>query len=277
MSASDPNQPIRPWAERAGCCPERKPHLRVHDLSVSYHGTPAIRNVTMDLSRGCITAIIGPSGCGKSTFLNCLNRMTDLVPGCRVKGSVRLDGTDIGADGTNLIALRRRVGMIFQKPNPFPLSIRENLTFPLKHHGVRNRHDREAQAEAVLRQVGLWGEVKDRLDQPALRLSGGQQQRLCLARALVLNPEVILLDEPCSALDPIASGMVEDLIASLRTSYTVVIVTHNLPQARRLADDVAMFWLVDGAGTLIEYGTAGKLFETPEKEITADYLRGARG
>ncbi len=277
MNTDDIKQPVRAWAYRTACCLQREAHMQTQGLSVSYHGVAAVHNVTIDIPRGCITAIVGPSGCGKSTFLSCLNRMTDLMPGCRVEGDVRLDGDDIRSDDTNVITLRRRVGMIFQKPNPFPLSIRENLTFPLKYHGVHDRHECEGKAEGALRRVGLWDEVKDRLDTSALNLSGGQQQRLCLARALALDPEVILLDEPCSALDPIASGVVEDLIASLRSSYTVIIVTHNLSQARRLADDVAMFWLADGSGTLIEHGTAEKIFESPENEITADYVRGARG
>ena len=167
--------------------------------------------------------------------------------------------------------------MIFQKPNPFPLSIRNNLTFPLQQHGVRDRATRMHKAETALRQVGLWDEVKDRLGASAFDLSGGQQQRLCLARALVLDPEVILLDEPCSALDPIASGVVEDMIAALRGRYTTVIVTHNLAQARRIADDVAMFWVTDAVGTLVEHGAAAKLFESPDCEINAAYVRGARG
>jgi phosphate transport system ATP-binding protein len=182
----------------------------------------------------------------------------------------------VGA-GVDLVALRRQVGMIFQKPNPFPLSIRRNLAFPLEQHGVRARDERDGRVEQALREVGLWEEVKDRLDAPALELSGGQQQRLCLARALVLEPQVLLLDEPCSALDPIAGGVVEDLIASLRGRYTVVIVTHNLGQARRLGDDVAVFWVQEGVGTLIEFGPAGQVFEQPRSEWTAAYVRGHRG
>jgi len=268
---------FRPWTTRPTCCEEREPCLVVEDLSVRYGDKPAIRGVSLPVHRGCITAVVGPSGCGKSTFLSSLNRMTDLVPRCEVDGRITFYGEEIHAPGVDLIALRRRIGMIFQKPNPFPLSIRANLTFPLKEHGMRSRSDREEAARRALERVGLWDEVKDRLDAPAQSLSGGQQQRLCLARALALEPEVLLLDEPCSALDPIASAVVEDLIASLRGDYTVVIVTHNLAQARRIADDIAMFWVVDGAGTLIEHGSIAEVFDSPRHEITAAYLRGARG
>lgn len=262
---------------RALCCLDREPVLCAERVSVSYHGKAALRGVTMPVYKGCITAVVGPSGCGKSTFLGALNRMTDLIPGCEVNGRVTLGGRDIFAPGVDALALRRRVGMIFQKPNPFPLSVRQNLDYPLKHHGVRPGRARDDAAERMLRLVGLWEEVKDRLDAPALSLSGGQQQRLCLARALVLNPEVILLDEPCSALDPIASGVVEDLIASLRGRFTIVIVTHNLAQARRIADDVAVFWVRDGAGTVIERGPAESVFGSALSETAAAYISGARG
>jgi len=267
----------RPWRDRPPCCERREPCVQTRALGASYGHVAALRDVTLDVMRGCVTAVIGPSGCGKSTFLKCLNRMTDLVPGCRTEGSVLLDGREILDGGVDPVALRRRVGMIFQKPNPFPLSIRENLTFPLKHHAIRPRATRESVAAAALRRVGLWNEVKDRLDAPALGLSGGQQQRLCLARALALEPEVLLLDEPCSALDPIAGGVVEELIDSLRGAYTVVVVTHNLGQARRLADDVAMFWYREGAGALVEHGRAEQVFESPADAVTAAYFRGARG
>ncbi len=251
--------------------------IDVTDLSAWYGRRQALRGVSLPVRAGAITAIVGPSGCGKSTLLACLNRMTDLAPGCRVTGRVLLDGRDINEPGLDVVRLRRRVGMIFQRPNPFPLSIRRNLTFPLEHHGLGDRAARDAEAESVLRRVGLWDDVKDRLDTPALRLSGGQQQRLCLARALALDPDVLLMDEPCSALDPIASGVVEDLVASLRGQYTVVIVTHNLAQARRLADHVAVFWLQGGAGMLIEHGPVAATFEAPRHELTAAYVRGIRG
>lgn len=266
-----------PWRNRSPCCPVREPLLEVEGLSVAYRGVPALRDVTTPIHRGCITAVVGPSGCGKSTFLNCLNRLTDLVPGCQVEGSVRLEGREILARDIDLIALRRQVGMIFQKPNPFPLSIRRNLTFPLKQHGVRDPGALEAEVRSSLNRVGLWEEVKDRLDAPALDLSGGQQQRLCLARALALHPQVLLLDEPCSALDPMAGVVVEELIASLRGQQTVVIVTHNLAQARRVADDVAVFWNLDGVGGLLERGEAREVFDSPRNRLTADYLSGVRG
>ena len=277
MSNSCDPQNLRPWAQRQACCASYEPCLQVRDLAVYYAGKAALRNVTLNIPRGCITAIVGPSGCGKSSFLSSLNRLSDLTDGCHVSGSVRIEGQEIVGAEIDLIALRRQVGMIFQKPNPFPLSIRENLAFPLKHHGMRDRQTRDAAVENVLRRVGLWEEVKDRLDAPALGLSGGQQQRLCLARALVLSPKVLLLDEPCSALDPLASAVVEDLISSLRGDYTVVIVTHNIAQARRIADNVAMFWMVDGAGTVVEHGSAASVFESPVNPLTAAYLAGARG
>jgi len=262
---------------RPPCCPTRQPLLWARDVAVSYAGIDAVRGVSLPIYRGCITAIMGPSGCGKSSFLASLNRMTDLVEDCRVSGGITLDGQDIRAPGIDVIGLRRRIGMIFQRPNPFPMSIVENITFPLRQHGLRNRRECADRAEQVLRQVGLWDEVANRLGSPALALSGGQQQRLCLARALALDPEVLLLDEPCSALDPVASGVVEDLVDSLRGRYTTVIVTHNLSQARRIADDVAMFWTMDGVGALVEHGPAQEIFESPRSEITAAFLRGERG
>lgn len=260
------------------CSLARNDHaIDIEQLEVRYGPRIALSGVTMSIRRGAITAIVGPSGCGKSTFLSSLNRLTDLVPRCEVRGAVRVEGEDIRRDRVDVVALRRRVGMIFQRPNPFPLTIRRNLTFPLRHHGVRDRGELQQKVEGALRDVGLWDEVKDRLDSAALELSGGQQQRLCLARALALEPEVLLLDEPCSALDPIAGGVVEDLIVSLRGRYTVVIVTHNLAQARRLADDVALFWLENGAGRLIECGPVTQVFERPAHELTAAYVAGMRG
>jgi len=251
--------------------------LDISGLCVSYGGRPALQDVTLPVYRARITAVVGPSGCGKSSFLSSINRMTDLVSSCRVTGRIVFEGRDVHDPRLDLIAHRRRIGMIFQRPNPFPLSVKRNVTFPLEHHGMRGRQQCDAAAEAGLRRVGLWDEVKDRLDAPALSLSGGQQQRLCLARALVLDPDVLLMDEPCSSLDPIASGVVEDLVAALRGQYTVVIVTHNLAQARRIADDVAVFWVRDGAGTLIEHGPAATLFDTPSHQLTMAYFRGMRG
>ncbi len=251
--------------------------VRTESLGLFYGAKPAFSDVSLAVPKGAVTAIIGPSGCGKSSFLACLNRLSDLLPRCRVEGRVTIGATDVLAPATDVVALRRRVGMIFQKPNPFPLSIRRNLELPLREHGVRSRAELDAIVERALADVGLWDEVQGRLDAPALQLSGGQQQRLCLARALALEPEVVLLDEPCSALDPISSGVVEDLISSLRGRYTVVVVTHNLAQAKRIADRVAFFWMKDGTGRLIEEGAADRIFTEPEDELTAAYVRGARG
>jgi phosphate transport system ATP-binding protein len=253
------------------------PRLEVNGLTVRYGGQTAIRAVNLHVQRGEVLAIVGPSGCGKSTVLGCLNRMTDLVEGADVQGSIRLDGQEILAPSIDVQRLRRRVGLIAQRPNPFPFSILRNLTFPLRHHGVTRRSERHSIACDTLQRVGLWHEVKDRLHQPAHLLSGGQQQRLCLARALALQPEVLLLDEPCSALDPIASGVVEDLVASLRGELTVVIVTHNLAQARRIADAVAVFWSDDGCGRLVEHGRAAQIFQAPSHAITQAYIAGVRG
>jgi phosphate transport system ATP-binding protein len=247
------------------------------DLSVRYAGRPAVGGVSIRARRGRILAIVGPSGCGKSTVLACFNRLHDLNPDCELRGSIRLEGQEILRSGVDLLALRRRVGLIVQRPNPLPLSIARNLTFPLRHHGMGRRAERQQAAHRALVRVGLWEEVKDRLGHPASTLSGGQQQRLCLARALVLEPEVLLLDEPCSALDPLASAVVEELVASLRGSITILIVTHNLAQARRLADDVAVFWNRDGVGYLEEQGSADAVFAAPRSAITAAYLGGVRG
>lgn len=265
-----------PLEERPAC---RVPQsiVEVDRLSLYYGGKPAFQDVTLSINKGCITALVGPSGCGKTSFLTCLNRLTDLVAGCRVSGRITIDALDVLAPGTNVIQLRRRIGMIFQKPNPFPLTIRRNLEFPLREHGLRGREQIARIIETTLRDVGLWDEVKDRLDSPALALSGGQQQRLCIARALALLPEVLLMDEPCSALDPLSSGVVEDLIVGLRNRYTVLIVTHNLAQARRIADYAALFWVQNGAGRLIETGTAKQIFEEPRDPLTAAYVSGMRG
>jgi len=254
-------------------------HTRIHmeDLTLRYRGRSAFRGVSMLIPSCEITAIIGPSGCGKTSLLTCINRLTDMIPGCTVNGRIRVGDVDVRDPQLNVSALRRRVGMIFQKPNPFPMSIRDNIELALNEHGVRNRSERAAITEKALRDVGLFEEVSDRLDRSALSLSGGQQQRLCMARALALRPEVLLCDEPCSALDPISSGVVEDLIVGLRGKYTVVIVTHNLAQARRIADNAAFFWVRDGAGALIEYGAAGDLFERPRHALTRAYVEGARG
>lgn len=254
-----------------------QPSLWTENLGLRYGSKPAFEGVTLAIPRGRITALIGPSGCGKTSFLNCLNRLTDLIPGCTVSGRVRVGDLDVFGPTTDVLTLRRRVGTIFQKPNPFPFSIRRNLEFPLREHGVRDRHRLDETIETALRDVGLWDEVKDRMRSPATALSGGQQQRLCLARALALGPEVLLLDEPCSALDPISSGVIEDLIVRLRDRFTLLIVTHNIAQARRIADEVALFWAQGGAGRLIESGPAREVFDDPKQKLTADYLTGVRG
>ena len=258
------------------CC-DPVPAMQMTDVSVRYGSRVVLEKVTLDVHKGCITALIGPSGCGKTSFLSALNRLTDLVPNAQVSGKVLLEGQDVFDPKLDLMALRRRIGMIFQRPNPFPLSIRRNLELPLKEHGVRGREVLSAKIEAALRAVGLWEEVGDRLDASALALSGGQQQRLCIARALVLEPEVLLMDEPCSSLDPISSGVVEELIVSLRGRYTVVIVTHNLAQARRIANYAAFFWMKDRVGNLIEFDRCQRLFDAPSHELTAAYVSGARG
>jgi phosphate transport system ATP-binding protein len=265
-----------PYQSTQPCC-EPIPHIRAEHVSIAYHGHPALEKVNVNINRGCITALVGPSGCGKTSFLMCVNRLTDLIPGCQVSGRLRINGLDVFSPTTNVLNLRRTVGMIFQKPTVFPFSIRKNLELPLREHGIRDRAALARTSETALRQVGLWEEVKNRLDRPAQTLSGGQQQRLCLARALVLSPDILLLDEPCSALDPISSGIVEDLIVSLRGHYTVLIVTHNLAQARRIADHVAFFWSFEGVGKLVEQGSAQQIFESPNEELTAAYISGIRG
>ncbi len=254
-----------------------QPAITTHSLGLMYGGKPAFEDVSLSIRHGSITAIVGPSGCGKTSFLMCMNRLTDLIPGCRVSGRVCIDQADVNSPATDVVTLRRRVGMIFQKPNPFPLSIRRNIELPLREYGVRGRQELGQIVQGVLEDVGLWDEVKDRLDTSALRLSGGQQQRLCIARALALKPRVVLFDEPCSALDPISSGVVEDLIAGLRGRYTVVIVTHNLAQAARLADWVGVFWVRGGSGRLIEFGTSRQVFKQPSDPLTYEYVNGCRG
>ncbi len=258
------------------CCLP-KPLLSVTNLSVSYASSTILSNVSLDIYKGCITALIGPSGCGKTSFLSSLNRMTELQDQAKVTGSIVFDGQEILKDPVDKLKLRRRIGMIFQRPNPFPLSIWQNLALPLKELGIRDQVELNRKIERALTDVGLWQEVSNRLGDSALSLSGGQQQRLCIARALVLEPEVLLMDEPCSALDPIASQVVEELILRLRGQYTVVIVTHNLAQARRVANYVGFFWMIDREGQLVEFDQCGRLFKKPKHKLTAAYVSGAQG
>ncbi len=243
------------------------------DVSVHYGDKLALKAVTTQIREHQITALIGPSGCGKSTFLRCLNRMHDTVEGARVTGSIRVDDAEILGNGVDVVELRRRVGMVFQKPNPFPKSIFENVAFGLRLSGLRDRAALHERVELALRQAALWDEVKDRLTEMGTSLSGGQQQRLCIARALAVEPRVLLMDEPTSALDPIATAHVETLVKSLATQTTVVIVTHNMQQARRLADRVAFFYL----GELVEQSPTAALFETPADERTRRYVSGVFG
>ena len=256
---------------------DNNPFIRTENLSIFYNGKTAVKNVSASVSANSITALIGPSGSGKSSFLHALNRMTDLFQGCRVTGSVYLGDSDILSPATDVTWLRKKIGLIFQKPNPFPLSIRENIALPISEHGVKDKYHMDDIIENVLRDVGLWNEVKDRLKSPALSLSGGQQQRLCIARALSLEPDALLLDEPCSSLDPISGGVIEDLIKDFRGRSSVLLATHNLAQARRISDFTALFWFAGGSGRLIEYGETGEFFTSPKNELTASYLEGIRG
>ena len=247
--------------------------LRIEHLDVYYGGFHAIKDASLNVRRHRVTAFIGPSGCGKSTFLRALNRMHDLTPGTRVTGTVSLDGADIYGAGVDPVVVRYRIGMVFQRPNPFPKSIFENVVYGPRIHGERDRDALMACAEKSLRQAALWDEVKDRLHRSALDLSGGQQQRLCIARVLAVEPEVILMDEPASALDPIATSKIEDLIGELKKEYTVVIVTHSMQQAARISDFTAFFLL----GDLIEVGTTSDIFTRPKDRRTEDYITGRYG
>jgi phosphate transport system ATP-binding protein len=243
-------------------------------LNFFYKRARALKDISLSIPSGQVTAFIGPSGCGKSTLLRTLNRMNDLVPGARVEGRVEFDGEDIYAPGTDVVRLRRSVGMVFQKSNPFPRSIFDNVSYGLKINSMtRSRAELADRVEAALRAAALWEEVSDRLNQSALSLSGGQQQRLCIARAIAVEPEVILMDEPCSALDPIATQKIEELIVDLKSKYTIVIVTHNMQQAARVSDQTAFFWL----GELIEMSATEKMFTSPERRMTEDYITGRFG
>ncbi|HEY97803.1 MAG TPA: phosphate ABC transporter ATP-binding protein [Dehalococcoidia bacterium] len=252
--------------------------ISVRDLNLYYGDFQALRNMTLDIPENAITAIIGPSGCGKSTFLRLFNRMNDLITGVRVEGIVELDGVNIYDRDIDVVELRKKVGMVFQKPNPFPMSIFENVAFGPKRHGRKNRVELEDIVEKSLKQAALWDEVSDKLGQSALALSGGQQQRLCIARVLAVEPEVILMDEPCSALDPIATLRIEDLMRELSKNYTIVIVTHNMQQAARASDMSAFFMMEeDRAGVLVEWGATEKVFTNPQDKRTEDYITGRFG
>jgi phosphate transport system ATP-binding protein len=262
----------QPGAGAAADTPPRDV-LHVDQLSLWYGASRALNRITLAVPEKRVTAFIGPSGCGKSTLLRCFNRLNDLVDGIRIEGDVRFDGASIYDPGLDVNSLRRRIGMVFQKSNPFPKSIFENVAYGCRIHGISRRDELERIVEHSLRAAALWGEVKDRLHRSALGLSGGQQQRLCIARAIAIEPEVLLLDEPCSALDPVATAKVEDLIHELKTRYTIVIVTHNMQQAARVSDFTAFLYL----GELIEAGVTEQIFTAPAKRETEDYITGRFG
>ena len=247
--------------------------ITVNDLCLWYGNTQALKNVNINIAKNSITALIGPSGCGKSTFLKTLNRMNDLVPGVRITGEVKYDGKDIFSPGTDVNELRKNIGMVFQKPNPFPMSVYDNIAYGPRTHGVRNKAKLDDIVERSLRDAAIWDEVRDRLKKSALGLSGGQQQRLCIARALAVEPDVLLMDEPTSALDPISTSKIEDLAMDLKKKYTIVIVTHNMQQAVRISDYTAFFLL----GDLVEYDGKEKMFEQPQDKRKEDYITGRFG
>ena len=247
--------------------------IEIKDFNLWYDTKQALYAINMQIERGVVTALIGPSGCGKSTLLRCLNRINDLIEGVRVEGEILLDNENIYQSGLDVISLRKRMGMVFQKPNPFPMSIYENVVYPLRIDGVRDKQTLDEAADRALRGAALWDEVKDRLQENALGLSGGQQQRLCIARAIAAQPEVLLMDEPCSALDPIATFKIEELIDELKNDYSIVIVTHSMQQAARVSTNVAFMYL----GRLIEYGNTESIFTEPVNKRTLDYITGRFG
>ena len=247
--------------------------ITVKDLRLWYGQTQALKGVSMDIPEKSITALIGPSGCGKSTFLKTLDRMNDLVPGVRIEGEVQYNGQNIFAPQVDVNELRRQIGMVFQKPNPFPMSVYDNVAYGPRTHGIRSRAKLDDIVERSLRGAAIWDEVKDRLKKSALGLSGGQQQRLCIARALAVEPDVLLMDEPTSALDPISTSKIEDLAMQLKEKYTIVIVTHNMQQAVRVSESTAFFLL----GELVEYGSSEKVFSNPQDRRTEDYITGRFG
>jgi phosphate transport system ATP-binding protein len=248
--------------------------IEARDLNFYYGAKRALESITLGIRPNLVTAFIGPSGCGKSTFLRTLNRMNDIIPGTRIEGQILIDGDDIYAPGSDVVRLRRRVGMVFQKSNPFPKSIFENVAYGLRINGLaRDRSSLHARVEDSLKAAAIWDEVKDRLNESALALSGGQQQRLCIARALAIQPDILLMDEPASALDPIATQRIEELVYQLKAKYTIVIVTHNMQQAARVSDHTAFFWL----GRLVEYAPTDQIFTNPAEKLTEDYVTGRFG
>ena len=260
-------RPSIPTSQHPAC-------IDVDGLNFYYGPKRALENITIQIQKHLVTACIGPSGCGKSTFLRTLNRMNDIIPGTRVEGRVSIEGEDIYRGGIDVVVLRRRVGMVFQKSNPFPKSIFENVAYGVRINGLaRNRAELHERVEESLQSAAIWDEVKDRLHESAMALSGGQQQRLCIARALAIKPEILLMDEPASALDPIATQRIEELIYHLKTRYTIVIVTHNMQQAARVSDRTAFFWL----GRLVESGPTDRIFTNPTEKLTEDYVTGRFG
>lgn len=252
---------------------KNKTKMNIRNLNLWYDKSQALYDITVPVLENKVTAIIGPSGCGKSTLIRCLNRMNDIIGKCRIEGSVMMDDIDIYGKKTDVVEVRKKVGMVFQKPNPFPKSIYENIAYGCRIAGINNKKKLDEMVEHSLKEAFLWEEVADRLDESAMGLSGGQQQRLCIARALAIEPDVILMDEPCSALDPIATAKIEDLIRILVKNYTVVIVTHNMQQAARVSDYTAYMYL----GKLIEYGKTKQIFENPNEESTENYITGRFG
>lgn len=260
--------------ETVGDITVKDPRMTCRHVDAYYGDTHAIRDVSLDIGRYEVLAMIGPSGCGKSTFIRCLNRMNDTIEGCRIEGEIFLDGVNIYDKNVDVVPLRAQVGMVFQKPNPFPKSVYDNIAYGPRIHGLaRNNAELDEIVETSLVRAGLWNEVKDILDRPGTSLSGGQQQRLCIARAIAVNPEIILMDEPCSALDPIATAVIEDLIDELHRQYTIVIVTHSMQQAARVSQRTAYFHL----GYLIEVGTTSQIFTRPNHQLTQDYITGRFG
>ncbi len=267
------NDTVDDATDESARIPLRERHLCVRGLSLWYGDNQALRNVDLAVARNRVTSFIGPSGCGKTTLLRCFNRLTDLVPDCRMEGEVELEGKSILGPEVDVSQLRRDVGMVFQKPNPFPKSIYENVAYGLRVQGISKRRQLDETVEWALRAAALWDEVKDRLDHSGLSLSGGQQQRLVIARAIAVQPKVILLDEPCSSLDPISTLKVEELIQQLREQYTIIVVTHNMQQAARVSDFTAFMYM----GELIEVGDTDELFTNPQKKATEDYITGRYG